>query len=128
MALPLKILVSGDRNWTDRLLMESVLRQYFETQSCILIHGAARGADSMAETIAKKYLVTILSYPAQWETYGKKAGILRNAQMLSEHPDIEIALFFHYNIATSKGTKDMLQRAQKSGILCRAFPQQPNYN
>ena len=108
----MKILVCGDRDWTDIWTIYDVLNKY--PRDTIILHGAARGADTMAGTIAKKLKFTIHSCPAQWEKYGKAAGPIRNRQMLDMNPDLVIA--FHNNIEKSKGTKDCIKEAEKRGI------------
>ncbi len=110
-----KILVSGDRNWTDENSIREVLNKY-DPQETILIHGAARGADTLAANVAAELgFKKILPFKADWKQYGRAAGPIRNGQMLTEgKPDIIIA--FHSDIEASKGTKDMLKRAKKAGI------------
>jgi hypothetical protein len=55
----------------------------------------------------------VLSYPAQWAKYGKKAGTIRNCQMLNEgHPDIVLA----FPLPGSIGTWHMVKIAKKAGV------------
>lgn len=83
-----------------------------------LIEGEAKGADSMSRSIAENELAQsewqISPYPADWKTYGKAAGAIRNRQMLNAHPDLVLA--FHNDIVSSKGTKDMVRIAKLTGI------------
>ena len=63
----------------------------------------------------------IIGFPAQWDKYGKSAGVIRNQQMLDEgKPDTVV--YFHDNIERSKGTKDMVSRAKKAGLPVLANP------
>ena len=112
----LRILVCGDRNWTDYFLIATTLYKAIKHEPRVtIIHGAARGADSMAGIFARTNGLNVRSYPAQWSKHGKAAGIIRNQQMLDEgKPDKVIA--FHDDIKNSKGTKDMIERAKKAGI------------
>jgi hypothetical protein len=66
-----------------------------------------------------------VSVPADWDKYGKRAGAMRNQQMLDEHPDIEQALAFHPNLKESKGTKDMVARLKRKRIPYFTYPAQP---
>ena len=51
-------------------------------------------------------------YEADWKKYGKLAGPKRNQQMLDEGmPDLVVA--FHADIKNSKGTFDMVNRAEE---------------
>ncbi len=111
----MKILVSGDRNWTDVDCIREVLKKY-DPKETTLIHGAARGADTIAANVAAEMgFKKILPFKAEWDRYGRAAGPIRNGVMLNVgKPDRVIA--FHSNIAESKGTKDMLERAKKAGV------------
>jgi hypothetical protein len=83
-----------------------------------IIEGNARGADTMAGVYATTWGLGLEVYPANWKKYNKAAGPIRNQQMLDEgKPDLVLA--FHDNIDKSKGTKDMVARAEKAGIEVR---------
>lgn len=113
---PLKILVCGDRDWTDSELIEKVLSEYMPE---IIIHGAARGADLIAEAVAKKLEIDYKGYPAKWTRYGLPAGPRRNSHMLKENPDIGLVLAFHSDIGRSKGTLDMTKKTTAKRIPVR---------
>jgi len=108
-----RILICGDREYKDWIQV----RDYLDTLSrtTIIIHGGARGADSIAGNLAISLKMKVIKFPAEWDKYGKGAGLIRNQQMLDEgHPDLVI--YFHKDIENSKGTRDMLKRATDSGI------------
>lgn len=106
------ILVCGDRHWTDREAIRRRLNQL--PKDAIILHGAARGADSIAGEEAKKLGLTVKEFPADWDKYGRAAGPIRNRLMLDEKPDLVIA--FHYDLSKSKGTADTAREARKRGI------------
>lgn len=115
----MKILVCGDRDWKDRRLIELTL---FELKlpafQITIVEGGARGADTIARQIAIKHGIFVIEVKADWATYGKAAGSIRNQKMLDDHhPDYVLA--FHDDIANSKGTKDMIERAIVAGIPYR---------
>lgn len=77
----------------------------------LVVHGGARGADTLAGKWAEGRGIPVRVYPADWNRYGKGAGPKRNQQMLDEaDPDVVIA-FFDLPFAVSKGTADMVTRA-----------------
>jgi hypothetical protein len=127
----MRILVCGDRNWTDKRMIGEVLIgeaidatfPLFGRENVVIIHGASRGADSIAgEWVARwsSHNVTEEVYPANWEKYGRAAGPIRNQQMLDEgKPDLVLA--FHDDFENSKGTKDMVTRARKAGIKVKVL-------
>ena len=108
----MKVLVCGDRNWNNYNVMYSILK---DINPSLIIEGECKGADLMAKNIAKKLNIKVLSFKAEWNKYGKRAGPIRNMKMINEgNPDIVIA--FHNNISKSKGTKDCLIKAKRKGI------------
>mgnify|MGYP001591945783 CR=1 FL=1 len=108
-----RVLICGDRNWTDGVRILNVLHDHLPCE--VVISGTARGADSLGEAAASTLEIPVLRFPAEWEKYGRAAGPIRNQQMLTEgKPDIVLA--FHDNIVKSKGTADMIKRAMRAGL------------
>lgn len=112
---PLRILVCGDRSWTDRDLIKKVLSEYLPKT---IIHGAARGADTIAGEVGKELGCHVASYPANWAKFGKRAGPIRNQTML-DHSTPDFVLAFHSDIGQSKGTLHMTKIATAKGIPVR---------
>lgn len=113
----MRILVCGDRNFTDRKLMCEVIRRNFNPAD-VLIHGCARGADQLSEEVLNDYLTIgylpeIVRYPADWDKHGKGAGYIRNKQMLVEGKPDKVIAFLAPN---SKGTANMIKQAQEAGV------------
>jgi hypothetical protein len=72
--------------------LHSVLGDIKVPENCVLVivHGAARGADSLAADWAKSKNIRDMPFPADWS--GRSGGIDRNIQMLEEaEPDLVIA-------------------------------------
>lgn len=86
-------------------------------ESLEIVHGGCRGADNISGEIAAEYIGVekIHVYPAQWDKYGKPAGIIRNQQMLEEESP-ELVFAFHNDIASSRGTKHMVKIASEAGV------------
>lgn len=107
-----RLLVCGDRNWDDLAAIKAWLKLL---KPRVVIHGAARGADTLAGEAARQLKIEVVVFPAQWARYGRGAGPIRNQQMIDEgRPDTVLA--FHADLAASRGTKDMLDRARRAGI------------
>jgi hypothetical protein len=86
-----RILVCGGRDFTDQQLLESVLLKYININS-IIIHGDAKGADTLADVFASKYKLSCWKFPARWDLFKYAAGPNRNARMFKESdPDLIIA-------------------------------------
>ena len=116
--LTMKILICGDRHWTDENTIAETLFPYVMNYP-IIIHGGARGADTMGETIAERFSLRTTSFRAQWNRYGNSAGVIRNREMIKAKPDLVLA--FHNDIENSKGTKDMINIAREAGIEVRVI-------
>lgn len=104
------ILVCGSRNWTD---VPAVFRELDRLQPTKIIHGSARGADIAGALWAQHRGIPVLAFVANWNLFGKKAGPLRNAQMIAQKPDLVVA--FRMN-GESPGTDDCLRQARAAGI------------
>ena len=108
-----RILICGDRNYKDWRKVQDYLNTILHT--AIIIHGGARGADSLAGNLATGRNWGIMRFPAQWDKYGKAAGPIRNQEMV-EYGKPTLVVYFHDDIENSKGTKDMITRAEKANI------------
>ena len=108
-----RVLICGDRNYKDWVRIQ----EYLDTlqKRTIIIHGGARGADSIAGNLATSLKMKVIKFPADWDKYGKAAGVLRNQQMLDEGQP-SLVVYFHKDLENSKGTKDMVTRAISSKI------------
>lgn len=120
----MKVLVTGDREWDDVETVVAVLSLL--PKGTVVVHGAARGADTIAGLVAKELGFSVVEYPADWKKFGKSAGPIRNRQMVRDEAlkgwPIELVLAFHNNLEKSKGTKDMVSVAESAGIswvLCK---------
>jgi hypothetical protein len=72
----------------------------------VLIEGGARGADRLAREWAKAHGVTVETYEAEWQRYGRGAGPIRNDTMIRDgDPDLVVAF------PGGSGTADMVRRA-----------------
>jgi len=105
-----RVLICGGRDYSDRPYLNAYLSVFRDVIGIsALCHGAAPGADSLA---ADWYGPNARAFPASWAVHGKKAGFLRNRQMLRDfRPQVVIAF------PGGNGTRDMIAAAEKAGIL-----------
>ena len=121
----MKILVCGDRNWTNKKAIRRELKRFGDNYipqigGFVVIHGAAKGADTIAGEVAKELGYKVQVFLAQWARYGKGAGPVRNLKMLKKgKPDQVLA--FHENITMSRGTKHMIELAKSESVPVKIF-------
>lgn len=116
----MKVLVCGSRDWEDGQIVYSRLQRVADEAprgSVEVIHGAARGADYLAGVVAARLGLIVCEFPADWRGKGKRAGILRNLEMLEQQPDLVLA--FQRN--GSRGTQHTIDEARKRGIPVEVF-------
>ncbi len=108
------VLVTGDRHYKKLHIIERELKKF--PPGTIIKHGKAKGADILADFVARRLGFEVIPFPAEWHIYGRGAGPFRNQQMIDEKGKPDLVLAFHDNIAESVGTKDMIERAKKARI------------
>lgn len=79
-----------------------------------IVSGGARGADTLGEQFAKKHGCKIKRFIPDWEGLGKQAGFIRNWDM-AKYADACVVFWD----GKSKGTKHMINLAEKEGLLLR---------
>lgn len=112
----MKVLVCGSRNFNDFAQLCDVL----DTIEGIteIIEGEARGADRLSADWAISHQIPVQRFPANWDVFGRRAGPIRNTQMLEEgKPDLVVAFL----APDSRGTKNMIAQAEKAGVLVKVI-------
>ena len=120
---PFRLLITGSREWEDIERIWWALSKIHEKigpREGVLIHGTARGVDQMAAghwlsimNSAKRLGPRrIEGYPANWDTFGNRAGHKRNAHMVSLGANLCLAFIRNKSV----GATDCARRAEKAGI------------
>lgn len=107
-----RILICGGRDYNDKDKVYDILNKaLYVFKEVHIIHGAASGADSLAGDWAHDKQMSWTAYTADWSEYGKRAGYIRNVQMLNEgKPDLVIAF------PGGKGTQMMINLAEAAKV------------
>jgi hypothetical protein len=115
----MRVLVCGCRHWTDESAISRELDS-LGSEVSLVIHGGAKGADTLAGRAADTLGVEVDVYHADWDFYGRSAGPIRNKRMLVDgRPDLVLA--FHPDIDASRGTKNMVKNARAAGVRVLTF-------
>lgn len=111
-------LICGSRHWGDYNTLADQVDAVGVPD--IVIHGGAPGADARAAEYALELGCNVICMPAQWEEHGRKAGPLRNNEMLKV---LRALGNCGYNIAVlafplgaSYGTRNMMKQAEAFGV------------
>lgn len=128
----MRVLVTGSRDWRDRrviyqALLVNVVEPHWEKgydgeghfidwvppRDFVLVHGdCPTGADAIADDWGISHFLHVERHPADWERLGKRAGFVRNAEMVMRGADLCLA-FIKNNSRGASMTADL---AEKAGI------------
>ena len=106
----MKVIIAGSRDinlWP--FTVKSIVNQSgFDITE--VVSGTAKGADQMGEEWARNHNIPISRFPANWDKYGKAAGMYRNHEM-ALYADALIAIWN----GKSNGTQHMILDMKKTG-------------
>lgn len=108
----MRILVCGGREYSDFATLTKTLdAARAKHGDIIVIHGGARGADSLAGKWADLRGVPCIGMNAAWTFYKNRAGPIRNQWML-DHAGPQAVIAF----PGGTGTADMVTRAKAADL------------
>lgn len=113
----MKLIIAGSRSIEDSKFVHSVLdgivMDYFPNVTEI-VSGGARGVDTIAKTWAAQLGLRMTVFLADWNEYGKAAGVIRNKQMADYvKPDGGLIAIWD---GKSRGTTRMIEYAMGCGL------------
>jgi gene 61 protein len=118
-----RLLITGSRahQWTpydSHALLIAVQEILEKTHALpILVHGGATGADTEAARAGQRLLnLPIEIHRADWNTYGRAAGPIRNKEMVNLGADLCLAFPDHPKGQGSRGTWGCIELAHQAGI------------
>lgn len=121
------VVVCGSRNWPAPWFVTAKIIELVPRDWLVITGGAANklrdsngrslsvDQHAHAEAVRLGYGTKVM--PADWANHGKRAGFIRNVEMLDEGPAKVLA--FHFE--QSKGTAHTIREAYKRGIELHVF-------
>lgn len=107
----MKVIICGGRDYSDYATLSVYLDSCHKWWKFkLVITGGARGADTLAHTWATRRQIPTKVMPADWDTYGRQAGPIRNSEMLWENPDLVIAF------KGGAGTEHMIKISRQANV------------
>jgi hypothetical protein len=114
-----RLAIVGSRSFADYALLRDEVTalcwNHFGTEDepREIISGGAAGADTIAERYAKERGWPFRVFPADWQKWGKAAGIIRNRDIV-RNADQVIAFWD----GKSRGTAHTIETAKREGVPC----------
>lgn len=121
-----RILVTGSRDWIDLSALTFALGWTFGhlqeraelPVNPVLVHGACpTGADAMADHVWTGQNLPVERHPADWDTHARRAGFIRNAEMVALGADVCLAFIRN----GSNGATMTARLAKEAGIRTIIF-------
>jgi len=101
------LIVCGGRAFDAKDFLWAKLDHIHATKPILtIIHGEARGADTLAKQWAMARHVQCVGFPARWDDFGVAAGAIRNSEML-KYSGVSGVIAF----PGGRGTQDMITKA-----------------
>ncbi len=113
------IVIAGGRGFDDYDYLQhcmDAVKYLYSDHEITVVSGGARGADTLAEQWAGEQHLVFNEMNADWERFGKRAGLLRNHDMAK----IGNVLCAFWDGKT-RGTRNMIGEAMKEGLEIHIF-------
>lgn len=120
-----KVALSGSRTFTDQRLVERVIDRLIDRRAVIHIACSDRGCTAGVDTFVHQYVDYRIDdvydnevFYAEWRRYGKRAGFLRNEDMIRASSEL---IAFLSPGAPTPGTSHAIGLAQRKGIPLHVY-------
>lgn len=106
-----RIIICGSRHWAD----EETIAWYIDRlpANTVVVQGGASGADAIARRLAQARGLPVETINAEWRRWGRRAGPIRNREMLARGVD---AVYAFRCPGHSPGTDDMVHAARMAKV------------
>ena len=107
----MKLIIAGSRSLVGMVSLIDWAINRVGWKPTLIISGHAKGVDMAGESWAEQSGIPIKRYIPDWDTHGKKAGFLRNSDMVRDGDGL---LAIQYG--QSKGTQHTIDLAHQYGL------------
>lgn len=119
-----RVIIAGGRDFNDYDLLVEKVDYYLSTAieqgyKIIVVSGTAKGADKLGEKYANEKGYEIAYFPADWASYGKRGGYIRNQEMSKYAKENGKGALIAFWNGKSRGTKHMIDIAKKDRLHMR---------
>ena len=114
-----RIIIAGSRKFNNYEKLSSTINKIISTikdESIEIISGGCTGADALADKYAWENEIRFSVFAADWATYGKAAGPIRNRRMAEYAAQGDHGILVAFPIGESRGTRNMINVAKEYGL------------
>ena len=111
----MKTIIAGSRDFNDYETLLAVLLKVGWHISEV-VSGGAHGVDQLGERFAKANGITYTVFKADWDQFGRRAGMLRNKEM-ANYADACVVIWNGH----SSGSADMIETAMNECRLTMVY-------
>jgi SLOG family YspA-like protein len=112
-----RILITGSRAWFDHAVIRQALCSVWHPDSILVSGACPSGADALGESCWQRWGGQVETHPAQWRRFGRRAGFVRNAEMVRAGADLCLAFILN----GSRGASHTANLALQAGITTWVF-------
>lgn len=113
----MKVIICGSRNIKDKYIVcMAIKRSGFNITE--VVEGECYGVDLIAREWAEHFDIKFTPFPANWKEFGKRAGHIRNAEMIDYIKPFKDRGVIAVWDGKSPGTQDTINLAKKYEIPC----------
>lgn len=116
------IIFCGSRDWKDKKAIEAGFDKF---QPDLVLVGGAKGADDLSLEVCQDRSVRFKLFEADWNQFGRAAGVFRNEEMLNhllklEKLGWEVSIV-GYPKPTGRGTQNMIFQGLLQNARCYTY-------
>ena len=115
-----RVLVTGSRTWDDEQTIREALQPHYGPGAVLVSGACPRGADAIAERIWAEWGGQVERHPADWQRYGRNAGMIWNRRMAALGADVCLAFIGGGSLGASGAAAVAGRASQWSGTRPRA--------
>lgn len=109
--------MTGSRTWDNRAQIRETFYGAVPIEHTLVSGACPNGADQIAEDVAQRLGWNIERHPADWDQHGKRAGYVRNSEMVNLGADVCLAFIRD----DSRGASMTADLAEQAGIRTVRF-------
>ena len=115
---PLVVVMSGSRGFRDVSVVQATLLGLRSLHPTVVLRvgDAPSGLDLLVRTHARRIGLAPTVWEAEWDTFDKAAGMIRNRDMLAGPPKADLLLAFYAASGASPGTQGCIKAALRKGV------------